>query len=68
MTNTALLERIIDEKGLKRGYIAKKLNISYPWLAKKIRNEVDFKAVEIQILTNVLDIKDTKLRDQIFFA
>ena len=68
MTNTALLEKLIEEKGLKRGYIAKRLNISYPCLAKKIRNEVDFKAVEIQILANVLDINDTKLRDQIFFA
>lgn len=48
MTNTRLLEEIIDKSGLKRGKIASELELSYSALNKKINNQVSFKANEIQ--------------------
>ena len=68
MTDTALLEKKIKDSGLKRGFIADKLGISYDWLKKKIAGEVQFKAIEIQILCSVLNITDLKEKDRIFFA
>ena len=68
MTNTKALERKISESGLKLGFIAEKLNISYHWLKKKINNEQPFKAYEIQILCDVLSISDLEEKETIFFA
>lgn len=68
MTNTALLKKKIGASGLKLGFIAEKLGISYHWLNKKISGEVDFKAYEIQILCNLLGIDNLEEKDKIFFA
>ncbi|WP_418305654.1 DUF739 family protein, partial [Phascolarctobacterium faecium] len=68
MTNTRLLEEIIDKSGLKRGKIASELELSYSALNKKINNQVSFKANEIQKLCEVLSITDLRLKDDIFFA
>lgn len=67
MTNTALLEKIIKDKGIKKARIAKAIGVSYGWLKKKINNEVDFKACEIQELCSLLGIDDLELKDKIFF-
>ena len=68
MTNTYLLSKKIKDSGLKRGFIAEKLGISYDWLKKKIDNEVAFKAIEIQILCDLLGITDLHEKERIFFA
>lgn len=68
MTNSALLGAKIKESGLKLGFIAAKLGISYPWLKRKINGEVPFKAYEIQILCELLQITDLAEKDLIFFA
>ena len=68
MTNTKLIKDKIDASGLKLGFIAEKLDISYHWLKKKIENEVPFKAYEIQILCDLLNITDLQEKDSIFFA
>lgn len=68
MTNTVLLEQIIEEKGVKKGKLVKALNTSYGWLKKKINNEKPFTAEEIQIICEVLGIEDLELRERIFFA
>jgi hypothetical protein len=68
MTNTKLLEEKIKKSGLKLGFIAKKLDISYHWLKKKIAGIVAFKAYEIQILCDLLQITDLHEKDAIFFA
>lgn len=68
MTNTELLRERIDESGLKLGTIAEKLDISYSWLKKKIDNEKPFKAYEIQILCELLNITKLSDKDKIFFA
>ena len=68
MTNSALLYAKIKESGLKLGFIAEKLDISYPWLKRKINGDVPFKAYEIQILCELLQITDLSEKDLIFFA
>lgn len=68
MTNSEMLNKKIKESGLKIGFIAEKLNISYGWLNKKISNEKPFKAYEIQALCDVLGITDLEEKNEIFFA
>ena len=68
MTDTNLLIKYIKKNGLKYGFIAEKLGISYHWLKKKIWNEVPFKAYEIQILCELLNITDLQEKERIFFA
>lgn len=67
MTNTLLLEERIKNSGYKRSYIANKIGISAYTLSKKINNENEFFASEINGLCDILKI-DTKDRMIIFFA
>lgn len=66
MTNEKLLEQIIKESGLKRGYIAEKLGITRWGLLNKLTNQTEFKASEIAALQDLLRL-DNETRDQIFF-
>lgn len=68
VTNKTKLKKRIDESGLKLGFIADRLEISYAWLKKKIDGDVAFKAYEIQILCDLLDITDLQEKEDIFFA
>lgn len=68
MTNTEMLRRIIKESGLKLEYIAAQLEISRFSLSKKIENETEFKASEIQKLCDVLRISNNEDKEAIFFA
>ncbi len=68
MVNSDLLNDLIKEKGIKKSLIVDKLGTSYHWLNKKISNEKQFKAFEIQKICEILDIKDLKLKEKIFFA
>lgn len=68
MTDTKKLKEKIEERGLKLGFIAEKLGISYHWLKKKVDGEVSFKAYEIQIMCDLLSIDDLQEKEAIFFA
>ena len=68
MTNTELLNQRIDESGLKKSYIAKALGIRTDTLSRKINNEREFKASEINALCDVLGIEGLEEKEQIFFA
>lgn len=68
MTNSKLLKDKIKTSGIKIGFIAEKLGTSYGWLNKKISGKKPFKAYEIQILCDLLNITDLKEKDDIFFA
>lgn len=68
MTNTELLEKVIEESGYKKSYIAKTIGITRYCLTRKIRNENEFKASEIIMLCNLLGINDTMEKERIFFA
>lgn len=65
MTNTSLLRKKLDESGYKLRFIAKQLGITYQGFLKKINNETEFKASEIQALKEFLNLTDEE-RDKIF--
>ncbi len=69
MTNTKLLEEKIDKSGYKKSYIAKAIGLKSTFgLLKKIRNESEFKATEINILCDLLKIETLEEKEAIFFA
>ena len=69
MTNTKLLEEKIDKSGYKKSYIAKAIGLKSTFgLLKKIRNENEFKATEINILCDLLKIETLEEKEAIFFA
>ena len=68
MTNTAALNDLIRNSGLKRSYIAKCLGISTTSLSYKINNRYPFTAKEIDLLCKLLGIESIEQRFAIFFA
>lgn len=68
MTNTKLLEAKISESGLKKSYLAKKVNLSLVGFRNCCTNKAEFKASQIQILCEELKIYDLNERQTIFFA
>ena len=67
MTNTSLLERYIAASGYKKSYIAQQLGISAYAFSLKVNNKSEFKATEIDILCDLLNI-GIEDRMAIFFA
>ena len=67
MTNTLMLESIIDDRGIKKGKIAETLGISSTSLRKRMDNAVEFKGEEIKKLCQLLDITDKNTFQTIFF-
>lgn len=67
MTNTKLLEQLIKERGLKKAYIAKKLGLSRAGLCNLLNNRSEFRASQIQALTELLDLTEAQ-RNAVFFT
>ena len=68
MTNSSLLERKIQDSGLRKSWILEQLGIkSYATLRAKIKNESEFTASEIDKLCEILNIGKGQ-RQSIFFA
>ena len=68
MTNWELLERKIDESGLRRMYIYKQVGISRSGWNHKKKNNGDFSVNQITALCEVLHITRLSEKEQIFFA
>lgn len=68
MTNTNLLKQVIEESGLKIGFIASFVGISRQLLWKKINNLTPFNQYEIDKVCDVLKITSLKQKEAIFFA
>ena len=69
MTNTELLNKKIEASGYKRNYIAKAIGLNSAYgLSKKINNETEFKATEINALCELLKIDSLEEKERIFFA
>ena len=68
MTNTALLNEIIEESGLRRSKIAKTIGITREGLWLKLNNKNEFKASEIKALCELLNIKSLRVKERVFFA
>ena len=67
MTDTKMLRRKIDQSGYKLRFVASKMGITYQGLLKKIKNETEFKASEVQTLYDLLALSEDE-RTDIFFA
>ena len=68
MTNTNLLNETIKKSGYKKAYLANYIGLTPFGLTKKIRNQNEFKASEIEKLCKLLNIQDLSLKERIFFA
>lgn len=68
MTNSEMLNGIIKDSGLKKGYIAEQLGITMYSLSMKIENKREFKASEIAKLCTLLRIDSLEQRQTIFFC
>lgn len=68
MTNTKLLEQLIQDSGLKLSYIAEMLGISRTALYKKIKGLVQFTGPEIKIMCRLLNLKSWAKIEPVFFA
>ena len=68
MTNTAELERIIAESGLKKSYIAKEINLSRQGFKNKCENKSPFTATQISRLCELLNITKLTDKERIFFV
>lgn len=68
MTNSELLKKIIEESGLKIGFIADYVGISRQLLWKKINNLTPFNQYEIDKMCEVLKITSLRHKEAVFFA
>ena len=68
MVDTQKLCKRIYESGLKKYYIASKVGLTTYGLQKKINNQTQFKANEIEELCIILKIKTLEEKEKIFFA
>lgn len=68
MTNVKLLEEKIRQSGLKKGFIAERLGISRATFRALLNNQTEFKAGQIRVLCELLDIQDEDTMIAIFFA
>ena len=63
MTNKTMLEHIIDQKGIKKSFIAEQLGISRMSLRNKISGKSEFKVSEMSKLQGLLNLDDATTRD-----
>lgn len=67
MVNTDKLMKMIDDKGIKLTHIAEVLGVTEKTLYNKINNVSQFTAREIGIMCDILNIRNYKTLDDIFF-
>lgn len=68
MTDTERLLKVIEQSGLRKGFIASKLGITTYGFQKKVENKSQFKAEEIKTLCELLNITSLREKEKIFFA
>lgn len=67
MVNKEMLLSAIDEAGVKKTAVSKKIGVSHQCFLNKINNLSDFKASEISIIIAFLGLTKEQV-DSIFFA
>lgn len=68
MTNTDLLNDKIKLSGKKKGYLAKKCNLSTAGFYNCCNNKAEWKANQIDVLCSEINIRTLSERQAIFFA
>lgn len=66
MPDLGKLNRAIDEKGIKRRFIAGKMGISESTLSKKLNGKNEFTVSEANTLSAIIQLSRTE-RNDIFF-
>lgn len=66
MINAERLRNCIEEKGLKYGYIAERLDITVQSLQRKIDGIYDFKLSEVISLIQILNLNWDEHRDYLY--
>ena len=61
-----LLRKKIDQAGFKLTYVAERCGLTYQGLKKKLDGDTEFKASEIAVLKDMLNLSDAEVQD-IFF-
>lgn len=67
MTNIELLRKKIDDSGYKLVFIAEKCGLTYQGFLKKLKGESDFKATEMAVMKDLLNL-DSNGMGEIFFG
>lgn len=68
MTDSKRLIQIIEESGVRKGFIADKLGISRTALDNKLKKGVDFKAQEMFVLMDILHLTQDEAREIFFYT
>jgi hypothetical protein len=68
MTDTAKLNNIIKDSGLKKQKIAEIIGITPNSLSRKIKNLTEFKGSEIQTLSTLLKVNTIQQISEVFFT
>lgn len=68
MTNTALLEKLIADSGLKKSYLAKKADMSPAWFRACVVNKGEFREGQMAVIAKELGIEEPALFMAVFFA
>jgi transcriptional regulator with XRE-family HTH domain len=63
VTDTEKLKKVIEASGLKKSYIAERLNLSRSGYLKKENGTTEFVASEIQELTKILSLTRSQVYD-----
>ena len=68
MTNTELLNQLIQEKGLKKVFLAKEVGLSPQGFYNCVHNLAEFRASQIERLCDLLGVESLEQKEAIFFA
>lgn len=68
MTNTELLLKVLENKGMTQAKLAEAIGISRQSMCYKVNNKREFKPSEMNKISEVLGITDSELKQRIFFA
>ncbi len=68
MTDSVLLRKKIESKGLKLKFVAEYLGLSPYGFQLKVENKQEFKTSEVAALCELLEIRTLGEKERIFFA
>ena len=68
MTNTKLLDELIEQSGKKKGHLARKAGMSLAWFRACCTNKGEFREGQMHAIAEELGIHDPELFMAVFFA
>ena len=63
MTDTERLKKEIENRGIKLAFVAEKLGLSRQAFQKRFRDKTEFKASEMFIVSDILNLTDDEQRE-----